>query len=51
MAPCRESLLHSLGEEQALHRRQLRQLQVARRSSLGHIRGLKVGLLCDQLGI
>ena len=43
MAPCRESLLHSLGEEQALHRRQLRQLQVALRSSLGHIRGLKVG--------
>jgi hypothetical protein len=38
----RESLLHSLNVEQSVHRQQLKQLQVALKGSLGHIRGLKV---------
>jgi hypothetical protein len=42
LAVSRESLLHSLKEEQSVHRQQLKQLQVALKGSLGHIRSLKV---------
>ena len=38
----RDDLLNSLREEQSMHRKQLKQLQVALQTSLSHIRGLKV---------
>ena len=38
----RDDLLNSLREEQSVHRKQLKQLQVALQTSLSHIRGLKV---------
>ena len=38
----RDNLLNSLREEQSVHRKQLKQLQVALQTSLSHIRGLKV---------
>ena len=40
----RDNLLNSLREEQSVHRKQLKQLQVALQTSLNHIRGLKVSV-------
>ena len=44
----RDGLLNTLREEQILHRKQLKQLQVALQSSLGHIRGLKVVFVIEK---
>ena len=40
----RDNLLNALREEQSVHRKQLKQLQVALQTSLNHIRGLKVSV-------
>ena len=41
----RDNMLNALREEQSVHRKQLKQLQVALQTSLNHIRGLKVSMV------